>query len=51
MRVFQAHSEMNLREIHFTGDVIFVHDPQPAGLVPRIERTRPRLALPALRAR
>jgi trehalose synthase len=31
--IFRANTEMNLREIHFTGDVIFVHDPQPAGLI------------------
>ncbi len=31
--VFRATTEMNLREINFTGDVIFIHDPQPAGLV------------------
>ena len=31
--VFRATTEMNLREINFTGDVIFIHDPQPAGLI------------------
>jgi trehalose synthase len=33
--IFRANTEMNLRDIDFTGDVIFVHDPQPAGLVLR----------------
>jgi trehalose synthase len=33
--VFRANQEMNLRDINFTGDVIFVHDPQPAGLIAR----------------
>lgn len=33
--IFRANTEMNLREINFTGDVIFVHDPQPAGLIQR----------------
>jgi trehalose synthase len=32
---FRANTEMNLRDINFTGDVIFVHDPQPAGLIMR----------------
>jgi trehalose synthase len=32
---FRANTEMNLRDINFTGDVIFVHDPQPAGLILR----------------
>ncbi len=32
---FRANTEMNLRDINFTGDVIFVHDPQPAGLIRR----------------
>jgi trehalose synthase len=26
---------MNLRDMHFTGDVIVIHDPQPAGLILR----------------
>ena len=30
--VFRANTEMNLRETNFSGDVIFIHDPQPAGL-------------------
>lgn len=33
--VFRANTEMNLRDINFTGDVIFVHDPQPVGLILR----------------
>jgi trehalose synthase len=33
--IFRANTEMNLREVNFTGDVIFVHDPQPAGLILR----------------
>ena len=33
--IFRANTEMNLRETNLTGDVIFVHDPQPAGLVLR----------------
>ncbi|HYW42516.1 MAG TPA: glycosyltransferase [Bryobacteraceae bacterium] len=33
--IFRANTEMNLREINFTGDVVFVHDPQPAGLILR----------------
>jgi trehalose synthase len=33
--IFRANQEMNLRDINFTGDVIFVHDPQPAGLIAR----------------
>jgi trehalose synthase len=32
---FRANTEMNLRDIDFHGDVIFVHDPQPAGLIQR----------------
>jgi trehalose synthase len=30
---FRATTEMNLQEFNFTGDVILVHDPQPAGLI------------------
>jgi len=30
---YRATIEMNLRDLVFTGDVIFVHDPEPAGLV------------------
>ncbi len=33
--IFRANTETNLREMNFTGDAIFVHDPQPAGLVAR----------------
>jgi trehalose synthase len=33
--VFRANTEMNLRDVNFTGDVILVHDPQPAGLIQR----------------
>ena len=33
--IFRANTEMNLRDINFTGDVILVHDPQPAGLILR----------------
>jgi trehalose synthase len=33
--IFRTNTAMNLRDINFTGDVIFVHDPQPAGLVLR----------------
>jgi trehalose synthase len=31
--IFRANTEMNLADVHFVGDVIFVHDPQPAGLI------------------
>src|SRR5580658_1330034 len=33
--IFKANTEMNVRETNLTGDVIFVHDPQPAGLIQR----------------
>ena len=33
--VFRANTEMNLREMDLAGDVIFIHDPQPAGLILR----------------
>ena len=33
--IFRANTESNLRDLHFSGDVIFVHDPQPAGLISR----------------
>jgi trehalose synthase len=33
--IFRANTETNLRDLNFTGDAIFVHDPQPAGLVAR----------------
>ena len=32
---FRHNTEVNLRDIQFTGDVIFIHDPQPAGLIGR----------------
>jgi trehalose synthase len=32
---FRATTETNLREFQFTGDIIWVHDPQPAGLIAR----------------
>lgn len=31
--IFRATTEMNCREIAITGDVVFVHDPQPIGLI------------------
>jgi len=30
---YRETTEMNLREMNFTGDVIWIHDPQPAGLI------------------
>jgi len=33
--VYRATTEMNLREVEFSGDVVVIHDPQPAGLVAR----------------
>lgn len=33
--IFRSTTEMNLAEINFSGDVIFIHDPQPAGLILR----------------
>jgi trehalose synthase len=33
--IFRATTEANLREINLSGNVIVVHDPQPAGLVQR----------------
>ena len=33
--IFRANTEMNLRETDLTGDVMFIHDPQPAGLILR----------------
>jgi trehalose synthase len=32
---FRENTEMNLRDMNFTGDVVFIHDPQPAGLIQR----------------
>ena len=31
--IFRATTEANLREVNLTGDVILIHDPQPAGLI------------------
>lgn len=33
MEVFSATTEANLKQMHFGSDVIWVHDPQPVGLV------------------
>lgn len=33
LEVFRENTEMNLEEMKLEGDVIFVHDPQPAGLI------------------
>ncbi len=33
LEIYRANQEENLRDFHFTGDVIMVHDPQPAGLI------------------
>ena len=35
LEVFRENTEMNVRDVNLTGDVILVHDPQPAGLVER----------------
>ena len=35
LTIFRSATEMNLREVNFSGDVIFIHDPQPAGLIER----------------
>ena len=35
LEVFRENTEMNQRDVNLTGDVILVHDPQPAGLVER----------------
>ena len=43
--IFRANTEMNIREMNLTGDVIFVHDPQPAGLIQRKPRGREELGL------
>jgi len=37
--IFRANTETNLRDLNLTGDTIFVHDPQPAGLVARKSET------------
>jgi trehalose synthase len=33
LQAYRDTTEMNLRSVNFTGDVILVHDPQPAGLI------------------
>ena len=33
--IFRSTTDMNLHEVNLTGDVIFIHDPQPAGLILR----------------
>jgi len=33
MEVYRTNTDMNLRQMDFTGDVVVIHDPQPAGLV------------------
>ncbi|MBZ5495342.1 MAG: glycosyltransferase [Acidobacteriia bacterium] len=33
LECYRANTEMNLREMNFTGDVVWIHDPQPAGLI------------------
>jgi trehalose synthase len=43
--IFRANTETNLRDMNFTGDAIFVHDPQPAGLVARKAGDWPALGL------
>lgn len=35
LEIFKANTEENLREMNFTGDYIWIHDPQPVGLVLR----------------
>jgi len=35
LEIYRANTEMNLREMNFTGDVVVIHDPQPAGLILR----------------
>ena len=35
LEIFRATTEMNLREVDLDGDVIVIHDPQPAGLIGR----------------
>lgn len=42
-RMFQCYrdtTETNLRDMNFTGDVVWVHDPQPAGLIARKREAR-----------
>lgn len=33
LECYRETTEQNLREIHIIGDVVFIHDPQPAGLI------------------
>jgi trehalose synthase len=35
LEIYRANTEMNLREMNCSGDVILIHDPQPAGLILR----------------
>jgi trehalose synthase len=35
LEIFRANTEENLREMNFTGDYIWIHDPQPIGLILR----------------
>ena len=35
LKVFRDTTEMNVREVNLSGDVIVIHDPQPAGLIER----------------
>ena len=35
LEIFRATTEVNLREVDLDGDVIVIHDPQPAGLIGR----------------
>lgn len=38
LECYRATTEMNLQQMNFTGDVIWIHDPQPAGLIARKEQ-------------
>ena len=33
LEIYRATMRANLEEFHFTGDVVFIHDPQPAGFI------------------
>jgi len=35
LEIYRDNTDMNLREMNLTGDVILIHDPQPAGLILR----------------
>src|SRR5262245_59003758 len=35
LNIFLETTKTNLEDMNFTGDVIFIHDPQPAGLIAR----------------